>query len=84
MARGLFKTIFDTRGIYNPMYRRRGGQHPIKSTDQRLGETDSDSGPPKKSVFAKEYEGFPMWLVGVFLFGFAYMYRKRKKESNVS
>lgn len=83
MSRGLFKTIFDEKGVYNALYRREGGSQPMKSTDQRLGSTD-DAGPSKKSVFAKEYKGFPMWLIGVFLLGFAYTYRKRKKESNVS
>jgi len=97
MSQGLYRSIFDKQGIYNPFYRRGGGQQPMKSTDQRLGESDDDdetpappappttappspSNSPKESIFAREYEGFPMWVAGLFLLGFAWAYRKRKKE----
>ena len=33
----------------------------------------------EEPFFSQEYLGFPNWLIGVFLLGFAYAYRKRKK-----
>jgi hypothetical protein len=33
------------------------------------------------SVFAKDKEGFPMWVVGIFLLGFAFAWRQRKKAT---
>lgn len=91
MSRGLYRSIFDKQGIYNAFYRRGGGQQPMKSTDQRLGQTDEDeeeeapaaptpAPTQKESFFAREIEGFPMWVIGLFLLGFAWAYRKRKKE----
>lgn len=86
MARGLYKTIFDKHGIYNASFRRGGSQQPIKSTDQRLGQADEDEDEDtpaptaKSSFFSREVEGFPMWVVGIFLLGFAWAYRRRKKE----
>jgi hypothetical protein len=33
----------------------------------------------EKPFFSQEFLGFPNWLIGVFLLGFAYAYRRRKK-----
>lgn len=35
--------------------------------------------PAKENFFSQEFMGFPNWLIGVFLLGFAYAYRQRKK-----
>jgi hypothetical protein len=88
MAGGLYKSIFDKNGIYNTLYSREGGQQPYKSTDIRLGAADDDDdddedetpAPAKESFFAQEIAGFPTWVLGIFLLGFAWSYRRRKKE----
>ncbi len=33
------------------------------------------------SVFSQDKDGFPMWLVGVFLLGFAVAWRQKKKST---
>lgn len=41
---------------------------------------ESNAAPPQKPFFSQEFLGFPNWLIGVFVLGFAYAYRKRKKS----
>jgi len=42
-------------------------------------EAPTPSAAPKENFFSQEQMGFPNWLIGIFLLGFAYAYRRRKK-----
>lgn len=84
--KGLFSTIFKSDGIYDDLYTKQGASPPTKRMDIRLGEAEPSEDVPlakptaKESFFAKETFGLPNWLIGIFLLGFAYMYRKKKAE----
>lgn len=94
MAGGLYKSLYDKGGIYAQLYSKYGASPPTQRTDIRLGNygfgqaEDEDeeedeavpAGPGKPPVFSKEYKGFPMWLLGVFLLGFSWAFRRKKKQ----
>jgi len=95
MAGGLYKSLYGKGGIYEQLYSKYGSSPPTQRTDIRLGnygyfgqaeEDDDDeseaplASPGKPAVFAKEYKGFPMWLAGLFLLGFAWTLRRKKKQ----
>lgn len=94
-----FKSLYGKDGIYDRLYSKRGSSPPIERTDIRLGDygyfgqADDDDegdeeapsgGPVKPPIFAKEYKGFPMWLLGIFLLGFSWAVRKKKTSKAVS
>jgi hypothetical protein len=36
----------------------------------------------EEPFFSQEFLGFPNWLIGIFVLGFAYAYRRRKKATS--
>ena len=84
-------------GIFKEFYPKEGSDSPVKSMDIRsglgnLGQEDEDERPgspspalpslQKKPFFSQEFMGFPNWLIGIFILGFAYAYRSKKKASS--
>lgn len=96
MGKGLYKSIYGKidEGIFKEFYPKEGSDSPVQSMDIRLGlgnlgqdEEDEEAGPPaaaapKKPFFSQEFMGFPNWLIGIFILGFAYAYRSKKKASS--
>jgi hypothetical protein len=97
MAKGLFSSLYGKteEGIFNKLYSHNGTMSRVQRTDIRLAglgqEEDEDEEPdtpappapagPKESVFEKEYEGIPLWVIGIFFLGFGVAYRKLKKAN---
>ena len=86
-----FNSLYGSKAAYVDLYNVEGSPA-TQRMDTRLGEADDDEdedeapstpqaspGSVKENFFSKEHMGFPNWLIGVFLLGFAYAYRRRKK-----
>jgi len=74
-GKGLFKSLYKTKGLFTALFSDRGSSPPTKRMDIRLGEAEENP-----SFFNQEVLGIPAWLLGVFLLGFSFMYRKKKKN----
>lgn len=80
MAKGLYKSIYDTGELYSALYSRRGASPPTKRTDIRLGNYGLNGyGQVEESFFSKDFGGVPVWLISIFFLGFGYAVNRKKR-----
>lgn len=85
----LYKALYSKQGASPPTKRmdiRLGGwlgqEEDEEEEEVEVAEvsTPNPVAPKKEPIFAKEVKGFPMWLVGVFLLGFAWAVRQNRPK----
>ena len=88
---GIYEQLYSKYGASPPTQRtdiRLGNYEYFGQAEDDDEENEEPEAPPanagKPPIFAKEYQGFPIWLLGLFLLGFSWAFRRKKKQKGTS
>jgi len=89
---GIYNDLYSKRGSSPPTQRtdiRLGGLGGYFGQAEAEDDDDDDDdekptvpGPKKAALFSEKYKGFPTWLIGLFLLGFAWSMRRKKQAAS--